>query len=306
MKLIIASAIFDITVSAFVAPIPASREADSLNAVSTSTLSAISKAPRLDGKSPKLGTFQREVCWDTNNSKVSLIVSGNTYVKDGEVWVKYNYQTKTTYANSRMKSVEMLYITMKLSDLLETPPSQNAPASKSNPILANDWGSFSYYIWNRFDAFIKYPGSTRTPIDFDHPDNYYYPAYHPEEFNLDWWYTWYGWPYAIHHIASSEVIAQKNSVTLAGIVGEIVTNVGTITGVVVASIAAATIEALAALMAVIGIWAVLLWTWIDQVLQSEQDDGWAYTYVWPDLWVSISYGAWKDTWVKSYSLAGSL
>jgi hypothetical protein len=175
-------------------------------------------------------------------------------------------------------------------------------------IPSSDWGTFTYYWWNGFKM-IKAPGSTKRSVDYEHPDNYYYPLYHPEQWNLNWYYRPTGSRYLLVHHSQGDVRAAEASASLWSIVLYVVTGgfalyAGFIPAAAVLAVFAGAV--LSAILLILGIYSLLLSFWIDWVLQAEQDDGFSYSYFWPDLWVSCSYGGWKDIWIRSYTLEGSV
>jgi len=287
--------------TAFVAPIPASSESE--------RVAALSKAPIIEGNSPKIGSFERECSFINEGVKMKIVVSGNTYVEQGEVKVRYTQELLTFGDGENVLSSETTEEELKLSDIVrlqDTPEDIIEPVKQAIP--SSDWGTFTYYWWNGFKM-IKSPGSTQRSVDYEHPDNYYYWRYHPEQWNLDWYYRPSGSRYSLHHHAQSEVRAAESEASLWRIL------VFTITGIfalwagsipAAAVIAALAAQALGVIMLFLGIYSLLMMWWIDAVLQAEQDDGFSYSYFWPDYWVSCSYGGWKDLWIRSYWIGDSL
>ncbi len=287
--------------AAFIAPIPVASESERIE--------AFSKVPILEGHSPNIGPFERECSFEYEGTKMKIVVSGETYIEQAELMVRYTQEFLTFDEDDSVLTSETSEMVDKLSDLVmlkDTLEDIIEPVKQAIP--SSDWGTFTYYWWNGFKM-IKAPGSTQRSVDYEHPDNYYYSLYHPEQWNLGWYYRAGGSRYMLTHHSQSEVNAAIDEASLWRVILFAVTAgfalfAGFIPAAAVLAVFAAAV--ISATLLVLGIYQFFLVWWLTVVLQAEQGDGFSYSYFWPDLWVSCSYGGWKDLWIRSYSLAGSV
>jgi len=287
-----------VLVMAFVAPVPASLEAERIK--------AIESAPSLMGHRPNIGPFQWSVAFEYDGRNVTIAVSGQTYLERGMLIVAYTESFWVHSFSGSLESHEEVQRSIPLTELMkspETPVEVVSPISEF--ISATDWGTFTHYWWNGF-WMVQVPGSTRQTVKYDHPDNYYYSLYHPEEFNLHWYYRVPGSRYTAHHLSQSEVSTARMWSSLWGVVLTMIGDMIIIYKFFIYPAVTMAVAALGALIAILGIYQLFYWLWVDLVLTAEKGDGFSYSYAWPDGWVSCSYGGWKDLWVRSYYTGGSL
>ncbi len=167
---------------------------------------------------------------------------------------------------------------------------------RNNILALDDYGTFQYYYWYTAKM-VKVPGSTIQEVKYDHPDNYYYRYYHPQEWNLNWkraMQTNYG----MIHLSQSEI---SNAIMQAGIVNVALVIADAAIGLYFLSISSMTLALwiIAGIMAFLAVFSIALTVWLEYVLKAEQGDGWAYTY-WNGAYLQASYGGWKDYWIISW------
>jgi hypothetical protein len=263
--------------TAFVAPIPASRIAD---------VSEVFAAAKNEILQPKTGPFRVSECYEYEGQVVDITVVGAVTLRDGQYVAEY--EQNITITDRRVIDSEVTHRRQVLP-VLSTDSRQ--PEERTFALALDDYGTFDYFMWH--DIVMLASGSEKQYIAYQHPDNYY--RYHPQLWNLDWSEevcTHNG--YAMIHLSHSRVNQAIDRNKIDTIIATIVAGAVEIYGIIV-SLALLVAKAIAAALVIILLYYALVKYWLENVVQAEQGDGWAYTY-WNGWFLQISYGAWRDLW----------
>ncbi len=268
---------------AFVAPIPAAKiiqEAKHVNQIKTEKF-------RL-----QKGCFAKEKSLEFNETKYRLLIKGIVFEKHGKNIAKYNTLI-TTESDDGVEIESTKNFTQEIPS--EITLEKNGHAC-DKALALDDYGEFEYYWWY-CAKMVSISGSTQQRIAYDHPDNYYYQYYHPQEWNLNW-YREMQTDYAMIHLSQSEV---ANTILTAdiGAVALVIADVAVTLYMLTITSMTLALWIVAGLMAFLAIYSVAFSLWANHVLQAEQGDGWAYTY-WNGWYLQASYGGWKDYWIISW------
>ncbi len=277
-KRILVLLLLSLLFSVFVAPIPASKIADESEAFA---------AARDEVFQPKTGPFRINKCYEYEGQVVEITMLGVVNSRVNVIMAEYEQIIRITDEFGNIVEMDNSHI----KRYLPVVPSDSRRATQTAYVLAlDDYGTFSYYQWHGI-TMIKYPGSTKQGIHYEHPDNYY--QYHPQQWNVDW-SSDLGNGYAMHHISQSRMYQAIQSNTIEFVISSIVAAAIEIYGILI-GLALLTAKAVAAALAIIVLYYSLVSLWLQFVVQAEQDDGWAYTF-WNGWILQISYGGWKDFW----------
>ncbi len=292
VKRVIVSLVLLLMVFAFVAPIPSSTAASTYEEFMTAS-------ERIKAMKPKLGPFVAEETFEHDGVRMRLIVSGNAEEREDYIFVEFQQTLIVLDDLDREISRQITVQSTKVARISDTAAAPEEP--EQSFATATDWGTFTTYYWNSF-KFVSVPGSSKQPVKYDHPDNYY--TYHPEQWNLDW--SQKIGRYSIIHVSEYVVYQTQVSASLWAGISTIARALISLYGILGITITALAIKILAVTLVFIAVWAALVVLWVELVWKTEQGDAWSYSYLGTNGWIQMSHGLWRDIWYYAYDTSGSL
>jgi hypothetical protein len=272
---------------AFVAPIPAKEAAEFHSALRETETTRIQDIEPGEIIAIELRHEIQERC---NHSIIDVLGSA-VVSQDGELTAELTVHARVFDERGSLISNDTTDCTVTISEyermrmLLSSETDELNQDSAFIPAY-EDWGTFSTYYW-RGRKFVARPGNDKTPVSYDHPDNYY--TYHREQWNLHW--DMYDTPSktSMIHLAWWEVQDALRFGYLTPILGGMASLIGVAVGVLAGVLAGIIVLFFATIIAFIGM-----------VVQAEQGDGWEYVCGPGDYpytgWWWVSFGYWRDIW----------